>query len=439
VQQLPSTEPRPETRKELARRFVRQASASSGIRASALMLAGIVAANAGAFIYSIVCTRWLGADRFGEVAALTALATMILLPFLSLQTAVAREVARLQAQGRQDDQHRLLHRLLRRAGLLQVALSGLLLALTPVIARALSVPSDRTVIAGGLAAAFAVVLPVLMGFQQGLGRFRSLSAATAAQGALRPFAAVPLILVASTAGALLAGVVAAAVAVLISTGALRDVFRRTVVDAPAPRLEGFGEVFVGLLAFTSLTNVDVLVAKGSLSSRQAGAYAAAAVIGKVATYIPFAVTTVLLPRVAERLHRGEDVSRMFGISLAGVAVFGVAAAGLLALVPESLVQDALGRSFGDARDLMAPFALVMTLCSLANVSLTFAFAARERSFIRIMVGVALLHLALLSVLHDSPRQILTATAIAAFVGVAAHEAVSRASVTRSLLGRPARA
>ena len=64
-----------------------------------LLVGANVLGLAGNYLYTLICIRWLGAVRFGDVAAVMALATMISLPFTGLQAALARDVARLNSLG----------------------------------------------------------------------------------------------------------------------------------------------------------------------------------------------------------------------------------------------------------------------------------------------------------------------------------------------------
>jgi hypothetical protein len=113
-------------------------------------------------------------------------------------------------------------------------------------------------------------------------------------------------------------------------------------------------------------------------------------------------------------------------------VFGLLLTALVAAVPTSLVTWAFGEQFADARDLLAPCAAVMTLCGLINVNLTFAFALRDVQLIRLLAVGMLVQLAAFGVLHDSPYQILAATAIGALVVIIPHELRSPVAVWRLL-------
>ena len=104
----------------------------------------------------------------------------------------------------------------------------------------------------------------------------------------------------------------------------------------------------------------------------------------------------------------------------------------LALVPTSLVTWTFGERSRTHADLLAPCAAVMTLCGLINVNLTFAFALRDVQLIRLLGLGMVVQLAAFAVLHDSPYEILAATAIGALAVIVPHELRSPVAVWRLL-------
>ena len=70
---------------------------------------------AGAYGYNLLCIRWLGPQDYGDVAALTALSTIVLLPLLGVQAALTREVSVYRAHGNEHAISALLRLTLRRA------------------------------------------------------------------------------------------------------------------------------------------------------------------------------------------------------------------------------------------------------------------------------------------------------------------------------------
>jgi O-antigen/teichoic acid export membrane protein len=403
--------------------LARFARVSTGLRASAILLTGVVANIVGAYAFNLICIRWLGVRDYAEVAALTAITTILLLPLLGVQAALAREVAAFAAAGDAARNAALFRLTVRRMLILTCAGFTLFVVLSPLIERVLGIDDRLSVIAAGAAVASGVALPVLQGFLQGIDRFRRISVALVVYALGRPALTVPLVLAGlGVAGALTAGAIASVVAAGIAVAGLVELARSPGRDDVTIELRGFVPVIVGLLGFTILVNLDVVAAKAFLPDDEAGTYAAASLVGKLAALLPAgAIAPVLLPRATGRIERGEDPRPIVAISLAATALFGLALTLVLLPVPESLVEWAFGEQFAGARDLLAPCAAAMTLCGLINVQLTFAFALRDRQLVTLVcVGVAI-QVALLSVLHESPYQILVATGLAALAVLALHE------------------
>ena len=144
---------------------------SSGFRASGILLVGVLANIAGSYAYNLFCIRWLGTQGYGDVAALTAIATIALLPLLGVQAALAREVAAFQATGNALANAALLRLTARRTLFLTAAATFVLLAASPLIQAGLNIESLASVIAMALVVGTGTPLPITQGFLQGLERF----------------------------------------------------------------------------------------------------------------------------------------------------------------------------------------------------------------------------------------------------------------------------
>jgi O-antigen/teichoic acid export membrane protein len=413
---------------------VQRVRASTGVRASAVLLAGTTTVMAGGYAYNLVGIRWLGASDYGDVAALTALGTILLLPLLGVQSALAREVATFRATGKEAAIGALLVMSLRRGLVLSVAATAFLLAAAPVIARLLNIQALTSVAAAAFLVGVAAGMPVLQGFLQGVERFRAISGALVVYGIGRPILAMPLILAGfGVAGAVTASTIAAAMGVAIALWALRDILRVHGRAPVALELGSFKPVIFGLFAFTVLTNADVLAANAFFSENEAGTYSSASLVGKLAALLPAGVLApVLLPRATARLEQGQDASRIVTLALFATAAFGVLLTAVLLAVPESLVSWAFGEQFAGARDLLGPCAAVMTLYGLINVNLTFAVALRDSTLIRLLGLAVIGQLLLFGLLHGGPYQLIAATGLAALIVILPHEIRSPVAVWRLL-------
>jgi O-antigen/teichoic acid export membrane protein len=395
---------------------------------------GTAAALVGAYAYNLLCIRWLRARDYGDVAALTTVATIIHLPLLGVQAALAREIAAFHAAGNEHAMHALYRLAFRRAALMTGGIAALLVALSPLLSSFLNIGSSTSVVAAAFLAASGALLPVAQGFLQGLQRFARIGVGLATYGLGRPILAMPLLLLGlGVAGALTAATIAAVIAVAISVLGLRELWARPPRTDVKLELGDFKLVIFGLFAFTVLMNADVLAAKVFLGEDEAGQYASAALVGKLAALLPMGVIApVLLSQATARLHRGDDARRLVSASLLVTAAFGVLLTAVLFAVPQSFVEWAFGEQFAEARDLLAPCAAAMTLYGLINVNLTFAFALRDRQLITLLGFAVPAQAVLFALLHDGPYQILAATALAALLVIVPHEMRSPVSSWRLL-------
>jgi O-antigen/teichoic acid export membrane protein len=239
------------------------------------------------------------------------------------------------------------------------------------------------------------------------------------------------------AASFIATVVMVSVCALGLRGAVAVRVRNGELAAPAAR-SGLAAAIVGSTAFAALTNVDVIAAKAVLSDDDAGAYAAAALVGKLVLVAAAGVTIVLLPRVTVHLVSGsEHAAHAIRRSLAAVLVLGLATAAVVAPVPESTVLWLFGSSYGGARDLLAPCALAMTLAAIVQVMFTVSLAAGDHRYIAALAGCAVLDVVALFTIATTGLEILAVTAFCAGVAVIAYELCGPVPVHR-LLRRHAR-
>lgn len=400
------------------------------------MVAAIAASSVGSYLFNLVAIRWLGAPGYGEVAALTSLTLLVLLPLVSIQNAVGRDVAHLSATARKAAVTALFRRWLARMLGLGLVLGGATVLATGLIQDRLGVESAASVWLTAAAIAVSTVLPVTQGVLQGLQRFGWFAASILAYAVVRPLLAPPLILLGDVSGAIAATAVAAVVPVAITALGIRRALSRletTPQDTADAGRTMLWPALLGVTGFTVLTNIDVVVAKAALSAHDAGNYASAALVGKVVLFAAAGITLVLLPRVTAYLvsDRGA-ITRAVRRSLFAVVALGVAFAAVLAPLPESFVIWLFGPSFGDARDLLAPFALAMTVAAVAHVLLTIALAAGDRRYPALLAVIAVFDVMALSVFNASGLTILVVTAVWCAVAVAAYEAAAGLPLRRLL-------
>jgi len=244
------------------------------------------------------------------------------------------------------------------------------------------------------------------------------------------------------------GVIGAAVAISLSFVASAIAARYRVVTATPSKHAGPGatETEKGGLAAVSvaatvllvgqvvIANGDVVLAKAVMAPEAAGTYAAAAVIGRGLYFLSWAVVHSTFPIVA-RAKSAEERRRALVRALAMIVPTCVAGVAGLALLGERLAPLLLGEGYGDAVEVLVPYAMATALFAVANLVASLDLAiGRWLAPSALLLGAALQTLLLIT-LGATPMSMVIAQVIAmaitaALVGVA-HLCDNRTDLRRS--------
>ena len=117
---------------------------------------------------------------------------------------------------------------------------------------------------------------------------------------------------------------------------------------------------------TYLYNIDVVLSKHYLVASDAGIYAAASVLGRVAYFLGVTVTGVMFPEVATLHARDEPHFHVVDLSLALLAGVSVALMAFYAFLP-GVVLLPFGSAFTPVAHYLWPFALALGMLAVANL------------------------------------------------------------------------
>lgn len=383
-----------------------------GLRAGAIVLLGVAALNAGNYVFHLLAARNLGPARYGDLATLIAIAGLISLPLGGVQVWVARFVAEYRAIGDDDAVHWFTRRVGRYLTWIATVTTLVLLALAWPVQHALGIASPAAVAITALTAFPAILSSATWGLAQGFERF-GLTALTYAAG---PVTRIGFTLLAfavglHAGGAMLATLLSMVVGLLLPLWVMRG----WIGPAPAAgrrinrgeALRSLLPVMVGLLAITALTTDDVVVAKAALHEHAAGIYGSASLVGRVVLYLPAAIITVLLPRVAARTAGRRGSGDLLAKSAAVTAAFCAVLTTIYAGSGSTIVRLAFGASYAGAGPLLWRFGLAMSCYAILNVLLVYHLGRGEHRLAWLLAGGAVLQLVAFATIHGSARQLVS--------------------------------
>jgi glycosyltransferase involved in cell wall biosynthesis/O-antigen/teichoic acid export membrane protein len=357
-------------------------------------LAGaVMAANVIALAFTIVFARVLHSSGYGSLAALVSTFLILSVPGTALQVTVAREVSRAVAEGERHPA----------AGvwgwLTTLGLTGLAVTVVSVLARepiahAIGVPDLPWAAAAALpAGCLWLILSVQRGALQGLQRYKLVGGSLIVEASARLLAGLVLV------GAGM-GVTGAFLGTIVSIGTISGLLMLPLLRAAGPHGDHhesplrdlIGRAWApvaGLALIAVLQNIDVIVVKHIAEKHAAGAYAAAAVIGKGIIWVAVGLGLYLLPEAARRTRMGLDARPVLVRTLALVAAVSLPAVLLYVAAARPVLMAIFGRSYVSAAGALPWLAVAMSLLACAYLSVQYLLALERANFLWALAAAAI--------------------------------------------------
>lgn len=334
---------------------------------------GSMTANVASYLLHLPASRMLGVDGYGEFASLLAAQLVLAVPALALQSVVAREVV-----------HGRSRRELRSLGYRCAAVVAVLaVLLAPVVAYALDtgVPATTSAL---VVSPLLVLLATEQGLLQGSGQFGRLSIVLASAGFGKVVPAVVVLLLGGGPGSVLAASAVGTGAVALAARLADGHAGTTRGDTPtAVRVTTVLTASQVQLALIALSSLDLLLARGQLSSEDAGLYALGAVATKAAFWLPQAVGVVLYPRMANPDQSAAALRSALAVvaSIGAVLILGSVLAG-------ALVPIVVGEDYSGVQGYIWMFALQGACLAVLQSALLWAIAG-ERTRLALVAWLGL--------------------------------------------------
>ncbi len=356
--------------------------------------------NVATYGYQMTSARLLGPQDFGAFAALMNLLLVVGVISLGAQATAARRIAA-------DPGHvvEIERSVLRVSYRVSLVLGLVLLLLTPLINVALRLDSLTSAALIGITAVPMTVMGAQAGVLQGERRWTPLAILYIAAGVPRLLIGTALVIWHPSESMAMLGVTIGMLApVVAGLVALRrpreEIPERTGLSA-GPLLGEVVRSSQALLAFFTLSNVDVIVARNILDSREAGLYASGLILTKAVLFLPQFVVVIAFPAMSNEKSRGRTV--LLSVSM-------VAAVGAVAVVGSWLLSGVAmvfvgGSKYSHIQPLLWLFACLGTALAILQL-LVYAVLARQGRRSIYATWVAVVAVVGLGALADSLRQLL---------------------------------
>lgn len=357
--------------------------------------------NVATYGFTIAAARFLGPQAYGAFASLMATLLVVGVLQLGLQATAARRIAAEPEHVAQIE--RSILGVTYRAA---ISLGVLLLVLAPLLNVILRLDSLATAALVSVAAVPITMMGGQAGILQGERRWQALAVVYVLSGVPRLVIGIALISWHPTESAAMLGTAIGACAPVIAGW----YFLRGGRDSPEPTeehrfrpviREAFHNSHV-LLAFFTLSNIDIVIARNVLPAHDAGLYAGGLILTKAVLFLPQFVVVIAFPSMSTTGER----RRALTASLALVSALGAVVTLGAALVPQLALIFVGGDQFDEISDHLWVFAVLGTILSMLQL-LVYSVLARQGQRAVYLVWTAFLAVLGLGLTTDSLSGLLT--------------------------------
>ncbi len=358
--------------RQVMRRLAQRVTASPAGRGGLSFVIANVAVNVSNFLFHVVVSRQLGPSEYGSLGALLNLTAVVAVLLGAVQATVTQSVAE-HGPGPLP-----IRRLVRLATLGAGGVVLLWVVATPTIDRFLHLRSPTATIILGLWLVPALLGGVLEGVYIGRQQFRPVALSQVAGGVVVRIVLGPVLVALGlgVAGAVAATVLASVTTALILLWPLRHEFRTKAKFAPGGSNALLTVVALG--GATLLTSLDAWLARHFLPGASSGYFVAAATAGRIALFLPGAVTVLYFPRIAATRGAGAEARQAFGRCLAAVSALGMTAAAVMWLLPGVVIGLLFGSQFSESSHILGIVGTADACIGIASCLVYYQVARRSR-------------------------------------------------------------
>lgn len=373
------------------------------MRHGAVVFVGLIVASLMNYLYFMLCGRLLGIEGYGELTALTSAVLTLAAPANVAQIIIARFVTEFHTTGRYDAQHRLARRAVRAT----LALAALAAAGGAIFSGPLGdfmhVGARLPIVVAALSLGLYAVITVQRGVLQGASRFNELSASYCVEALVRLVAGVLLARWYGAFGALAGMLIGVAVCYAYDELVMRADSAGTERSGISREQLSYVVLRIGLaqLMLTVLSFYDVVLVRHLFPARDAGLYAAAALVGRVMLSVLAFVPAVVMPKATGRARAGKSAIPLFGAAMGMSAA--IAGTGALAafVAPDRIVVLFAGRAFSDAAPVVPAYVVAAAALGISNVVAAYQFGLHRYAFVAPAAVVAVAEIVAMACWHPS--------------------------------------
>ncbi len=359
------------------------------------------------YVFHIYMGRALGPEDYGILGSIIAIINLTTIPAGAIQVSIANFTSKLMIDEDYAKIKFLFAKSLKKLSLYGFFLFvGIVLA-SPLFTSFLNIQSSIPLILIGLAVIFSFAVPVNFGVMQGIQNFKQLGLGQSLSHIIKLVAGIIFVsLGLGINGAALSFPVATILVFLVTMLSLKNLLKYKSDDNlnKSEIYKYYWSVLVVFAGFMIITNIDIVLAKHLFSAEQAGFYAAASILAKVAFFLSTIITTVMFPKAVD-MHSKTD--NAFPILKKGIVyVSGLLVIMILAYftIPDIIIIVLFGSAYLEMAGMIGLLSLAMSFLAVSNVIAYYNMSINRMSFMYIIIAVAFVEVPILFLFHSNTME-----------------------------------
>jgi O-antigen/teichoic acid export membrane protein len=346
------------------------------VSGSVVLLSGSGLTTAINLAYNVVVARFLGPKAFGHATVAYTILTLMSAVTLAFQLISAKVVAQQASAEGKSAVYRVLHRSAWACGIL-VAL--ILFLFQRPVAHYLNFPDSVLVAILAVGIAFHVPLGTRRGYIQGTYGFRQLATNLVAEGVCRLGGSFLMIILGQgVEGVIAANSAAVVVAYLAAGPKLTGRIPNPLHSSYAVR--EMGQAIVFFAGQVLINNGDIVLVKHFFAAREAGLFAAVAMVGRVIYAFSSSIVNSMFPLAAGSRDEARKDFKVIVTSFVLILGSGSVLAAGLTIAPESIWTRFFGSGFEISGHYNLPYLLALYAIATIVYSLSFVIITYEMSY-----------------------------------------------------------
>ncbi|MFZ5800533.1 MAG: oligosaccharide flippase family protein [Candidatus Omnitrophota bacterium] len=400
-------------------------------QASGILFLASIFVNLCNLFFWLFMVRNLVPEEYALLNALFSLTMILSLPATTVQTVVAKAVSKEFFQKKYAAIKYFLVHFGKRVLFCDLLFLLLFALSSPVIGNFLKSNSIVPVLITGGFIFFTVIGPLVTGALQGSQRFLAMAISNSVYGLLKlGLGGVLVFLGFRAVGALLGLCLAALAGFGFSLFLLPDELTGSAGEGGEKiRMKSVYQytvpVFLSLLGWMVLTNVDVIMVKHFFSAQEAGWYSVAQMTGKVVLFLPAVVGVILFPKMSEAHHQGKTALAYLKTGLFITGFLSAAAGVFCMLFPMFALRVLTGSRLPQAVSLVPFFCVAMIFYALVNQLMFYNLAIHRFTYTAYLVSAAVIQVGLIASFHSTLNMVLYSLVLVSMIlfGIGVFEAV----------------